>query len=162
LHHENIYYGVGGKKHKEMVLKIAEQMKTTSILDYGCGKGYLAKELPFPIWEYDPAISGKDMPPRPADIVVCTDVLEHIEPDNILAVLADLKRVVKKCGVFVIHTGAAQKTLPDGRNTHLIQQGKQWWKNRLKAFFTLGSIQEKGKELYCVVGPKAQTKSVAA
>ncbi len=67
-----------------------------------------------------------------------------------------------KCGYFIIHTGAAQKTLPDGRNTHLIQQGKQWWKNRLKAFFTVASIQEKGPELYCVLGVKADTKSVAA
>jgi hypothetical protein len=162
LHQENIFYGVGGAKHKETVLKIAEKLGTTSILDYGCGKGFLAKEIPFPIWEYDPAIPGKDAAPRPADLVVCSDVLEHIEPDHLLHVLADLQRVVKKCGFFIIHTGAAQKTLPDGRNTHLIQQGKQWWKNRLKAFFTVGSIQEKGKELYCVVGPKAMSKSVAA
>jgi hypothetical protein len=35
------------------------ELKTTSILDYGCGKGYLAKALPFPIWEYDPAIPEK-------------------------------------------------------------------------------------------------------
>ena len=162
LHKDNIFYGVGGRKYKDTVLKISEKMGTTSILDYGCGKGYLAKELPFPIWEYDPGIPGKDDAPRPADIVVCTDVLEHIEPDNLLAVLSDLKRVVRKVGYFVIHTGPAQKTLPDGRNTHLIQQGKQWWKNRLKAFFHVGSIQEKGKELHCVVAPKAQTKSVAA
>jgi len=162
LHQENIFYGVGGSKHKDTVLKIAEKLGTTSILDYGCGKGFLAKEIPFPIWEYDPAIPGKDAPPRPADLVVCTDVLEHIEPDKILPVLADLKRVVMKCGYFIIHTGAAQKTLPDGRNTHLIQQGKQWWKNRLKAFFTVGNIQQKGQELYCVLGPKASTKSVAA
>ena len=164
LHDDNLFYGVGGAKHKELVLKIADQMKTTSILDYGCGKGRLAEELPFPIWQYDPCIPGKDEAPRPADIVVCTDVLEHIEPDKILPVLADLRRVVKKVGLFVIHMGAAQKTLPDGRNTHLIQQGKQWWANRLKAYFTVGSMQVKGKELYCVVGPKvaSKSKSVAA
>jgi hypothetical protein len=115
------------------------------------------------LWEYDPGIPGKDAAPRPADIVFCTDVLEHIEPDKLLHVLADLARVVKKMGYFTIHTGPAQKTLPDGRNTHLIQEKKQWWKNRLKVFFTVGSIIEKGHELHCVVGPKAKaSKSVAA
>jgi hypothetical protein len=163
LHTENIFYGVGGGKHKDTVLKLSEKMGTTSILDYGCGKGFLAKELPFPIWEYDPAIPGKDAAPRPADLVVCTDVLEHIEPDKILPVLSDLARCVRKVGYFTIHTGPAQKTLPDGRNTHLIQQKKQWWKNRLKAFFEIGMMQEKGLELHCVVAPKVkQGKSVAA
>lgn len=156
LHKENIAYGVGGWKHSKVVLELAKKLDTTSILDYGCGKGYLAKEIPFPIWEYDPAIPGKDGSPRTADLVVCTDVLEHIEPDKILAVLDDLKRVTKKVGYFTIHTGPAQKTLPDGRNTHLIQQKKQWWKNRLKAFFTVGMMKEVGMELHCVVAPKGQ------
>lgn len=154
LHKTNIAFGVGGGKHAETVLKIAEKMGTHSILDYGCGKGYLAKSIPFPIWEYDPAIAGKDESPRPADLVVCTDVLEHIEPDKLLHVLADLKRVTKKVGYFTIHTGPAAKTLPDGRNTHLIQNGKQWWKNRLKAYFQVGMMKEAGPELHVVVAPK--------
>jgi hypothetical protein len=163
MHHDNIFYGVGGGKHKDTILKLSEKLGTTSILDYGCGKGFLAKELPFPIWEYDPGIKGKDEAPRPADIVVCTDVLEHIEPDKILHVLADLKRCVRKVGYFTIHTGPARKQLPDGRNTHLLQKGKQWWKNRLKAFFTVGMMREQGPELFVVVAPKvSQSKSVAA
>lgn len=154
LHKSNVAYGVGGGKHADTVLKIADKLGTHSILDYGCGKGYLAKQIPFPIWEYDPAIPGKDESPRPADVVVCTDVLEHIEPDKLLPVLADLKRVVKKVGYFTIHTGPAQKTLADGRNAHLIQQHRQWWKNRLKAFFQVGKIIESGPELHVVVAPK--------
>lgn len=154
LHQTNLLYGVGGGKHAKVVRELKEKLQADSILDYGCGKGRLAEELGFPIWEYDPAIPGKDIAPRSADLVVCTDVLEHIEPDKILPVLADLRRVTKKVGYFTIHTGPAQKTLPDGRNTHLIQQGRQWWKNRLKAFFTVGMMKEVGPELHCVVTPK--------
>jgi uncharacterized Rossmann fold enzyme len=154
LHHQNIAYGVGGGKHADTVTKLITATGAQSVLDYGCGKGYLAKALPFPIWEYDPAIPGKDESPKPADLVVCTDVLEHIEPDCIMAVLADLQRVVKNVGYFTIHTGPARKTLPDGRNTHLIQQKRQWWKNRLKAFFTVGTIKEVGPELHVIVGKK--------
>jgi hypothetical protein len=154
LHKTNLAYGVGGGKHAPTVLKLAETLKTTSVLDYGCGKGYLAKALQFPIWEYDPAISGKDTPPRPADIVVCGDVLEHIEPDKLLFVLSDLKRCIKKIGYFIIHTGPSTKSLSDGRNAHLIQENKIWWEDKLKKFFKIGQIIEKKPELYCVVGPK--------
>lgn len=153
LHAQNIAYGVGGGKHAPVVLKMAATLKNPSILDYGCGKGYLAKEIPFPIWEYDPAIPGKDASPRPADLVVCSDVLEHIEPDRLPYVLTDLKRVVKHLGYFVIHVGPAAKTLPDGRNTHLIQQPKAWWDAQLSAYFTIGKVFERGAELYYIVAP---------
>jgi uncharacterized Rossmann fold enzyme len=83
LHRDNLAYGVGGGKHAGTVLKLADSIKTTSVLDYASGKGYLAKAIPFPIWEYDPAIPGKQESPRPADLVVCTDVLEHVELDKL-------------------------------------------------------------------------------
>ena len=155
LHRENLAYGVGGERHAATVLKLAENLKTKNILDYGCGKGRLGRAIPWAIAEYDPAVLGKDESPKPADIVVCTDVLEHIEPDKLFVVLDDLRRCVRQVGYFTIHTGAAQKTLPDGRNTHLIQQGRKWWEKRLQKFFEVGKIIEVGAELHCVVGPKA-------
>jgi Protein of unknown function DUF115/Methyltransferase domain len=151
LHHDHVAYGVGGGKYAPEILKIAERIKTHSILDYGCGKGYLAKAIPFPIWEYDPAIPGKQDSPRAADIVVCTDVLEHIEPERLGFVLDDLRRCVKQIGYFVIHTGPARKTLADGRNAHLIQQGVEWWSAQLSAFFQVGKIDELGGSLLRVV-----------
>lgn len=154
LHRENLAYGVGGGKHAKVVTDLVTSLKTTSVLDYGCGKGYLAKALPFPIWEYDPAIPDKSQTPRPADIVVCTDVLEHIEPDRLQFALNDLARCVRKVGYFVIHTGPAAKTLADGRNTHLLQHGEPWWRKKLERFFTVGNIDTVGPELHIVVGPK--------
>ena len=157
LHRENLAFGVGGGKHAPTVLKLAESLKTRSILDYGCGKGYLGKALAeagIPIWEYDPAIPGKDESPRPAELVVASDVLEHIEPERLHLVLDDLRRCVRKVGYFVIHTGPASKKLPDGRNTHLIQHGADWWRKRLADFFEVGKLIKKGQELHAIVGPK--------
>jgi len=154
LHKSNLAYGVGGGKHAPTVLKLAASIKTHSILDYGCGKGYLSKEIPFPIWEYDPAVPGKSASPRPADLVVCTDVLEHIEPEKLPVVLDDIRRCTKQVAYLTIHTGPARKTLPDGRNTHLIQQGKDWWAGELSKYFTVGKMVEVGPELICVVAPK--------
>jgi hypothetical protein len=153
LHKETLSFGVGGGKHADTVQKLSKALSTTSILDYGCGKSYLAKALPFPIWEYDPAIPGKDESPRPADIVVCTDVLEHVEDGKVQYVLGDLRRCVKRCGYFVIHMGPAQKTYADGRNTHLTQRSQTWWEAKLAKFFAVNAVIRKGKALHVVVGP---------
>lgn len=162
LHRENLVYGVGGAKHAKVILKMCEDLKTTSVLDYGCGKGMLAHELPFPIWEYDPAIPGKETPPRPADLVVCLDVLEHVEPDHLIFVIEDLRRVTRKLGYFVIHTTAAKKSYADGRNTHLIQQGKAWWNNELQRFFSILQIKEMPNELHVWVSPNVKAKKKTA
>lgn len=166
LHDENLAYGVGGGRHAETVKKLYKILHKTnefvSVLDYGAGKGYLGKALPFPIFEYDPAIPGKQDSPRPADLVVCTDVLEHIEPDRLAFVLNDLRRCVQQLGFFVVHTGPAGKTLPDGRNTHLIQKDLRWWRKHLEKFFTVAKINKQGMELYVVVAPKAKPKPVQA
>jgi hypothetical protein len=118
----------------------------------------LAKAIPFPIWEYDPAIPTKATPPRAADLVVCTDVLEHIEPECLEAVLIDLHRVVLKIGYFIINTGPARKTYADGRNTHLLQEGRAWWEKRLSKYFKIGKIIEQGPLLIVLVGRKDAIK----
>lgn len=159
LHRENVAYGVGGGRYAETVCRLADSLGTASVLDYGCGKGYLAKamaERGRPIWEYDPCVPGKTESPRPADLVVCTDVLEHIEPDRLGAVLADLARCVRKVGYFVIYLGPSTKTLADGRNSHLIQQEAGWWAATLRKFFFIPpeGIMQRGPTLHVVVGPK--------
>lgn len=160
LHMSNPTYGMGGSKHKDTILKLSKQLNTTSILDYGCGKGMLAKELQFPIWEYDPAVPEKSAEPKPADIVVCTDVLEHIEEDKLMFVLSDLKRCVKQVGYFVISTRKAVKTYANGKNTHNIVKGKDWWNKQLGKYFDIGTIIEKKDELQIVVGIKTKQTEV--
>jgi hypothetical protein len=160
LHGENLFYGVGGGAYADTVKNLVSKLGSQSVLDYGCGKGYLAKALPFPIWEYDPAIPEKSESPRAADIVICTDVLEHIEPEHINAVLDDLARVTKKVGYYVIHTGPAGKTLPDGRNTHLIQRDRAWWESKIAKRFTVGRVMASGPLLHFVVAPRKIPKQV--
>lgn len=158
LHRENLAYGVGAGKHAPIVKKLVGTLKTAdglppSVLDYGAGKGYLQKSLPFPIYQYDPAIPGLEESPRPADLVCCLDVLEHIEPERLIYVLDDLRRCTKQIGYFVINTKPAQKKLPDGRNTHLIQQGRAWWEGQLRQFFTVAKVFDRGAELHVLVSP---------
>jgi len=152
--HQNPIYGILGRKHAGVVLKLADSLKTHGIMDYGCGKGSLGANLPFPIWEYDPAIPGKDKVPRPADLVVCLNVLECVEPAMLDNVLGDLVRCSMKCVFAIIGTGSSDRDLPDGRNSHLIQQGKEWWSAKLNQFFNVGAIFQAGYELHCVLEPR--------
>lgn len=115
----------------------------SELLDYGAGKGRLAAALqaqvrrPLKIHHYDPAIPQWSAVAAPCGFVACIDVLEHIEPDLLDNVLDDLQRVTLGAGVFTIHTGAAMKVLPDGRNAHLIQQPPAWWLPKLLQRFEL-------------------------
>ncbi len=154
LHQDKASFGMGGDKYADLVKRLRASTNSESVLDYGCGKGNLARNLPFPIWEYDPAVSGKEHLPRPADLVICTDVLEHVEQDKIGPVIDDLARCTKRLAYIVIHTGPARKTYADGRNTHLIQQGAKWWRERLEKMFSVAKVQEHGSELHIIAGPK--------
>ena len=126
-HEESANFGALGRRLAPHVRDIAKRIGAHTILDYGCGKRTLEKELGYAINNYDPAIPGCDSPPDPADLVICGDVLEHIEPECLEDVLDDLKRLTKNTIVFLIDTHAANKHLPDGRNAHAIIESPEWW-----------------------------------
>ncbi len=135
LHEENPAYGTQGKCYIDDVIKLASMFRTQDILDYGCGKSTLSLNLPFRINQYDPAIPKYANPPREADIVVCTDVIEHIEPWCLEEVLNDIERLTRKACFISGSIVAAKKFLPDGRNAHLIQKPARWWMNQLWDLF---------------------------
>lgn len=133
-----------GHKYANSVRDLALSIGALSVLDYGCGKqtlrAALPEYLPFDWFQYDPAIPEFEAEPDPADLVVCTDVLEHIEPECLQPVLDHMRSLTQKATFIVIHTGKASKTLPDGRNAHLIQEGPRWWLNALDDRWTLDSL----------------------
>lgn len=140
MHADPRGYGTRGDKWAAYVAGMANEVFATSILDYGCGQGSLGRAMRasgWPVTDYDPAIKGKDAPPEPADLVVCTDVLEHVEPDCIDAVLDDLKRVTRKRAFIVVSLVPAGKDLPDGRNAHILLQPREWWAEKLAHRFEL-------------------------
>jgi hypothetical protein len=151
LHKDREDYGVGGHKYARHVQDLARATGASTILDYGCGKRTLEKALGYSIENYDPAIPGLDATPEPADIVVCTDVLEHIEVECLAAVLDDLKRVTKDTILLTVATRPAKKILADGTNAHKIIQNARWWLPKLMDRFTLINFAGNEGEFFAIL-----------
>ena len=155
FHEATPEYGTSGTKYVDHVLSMAAQLKTQDILDYGCGKATLQKGIPFPIQNYDPFMPEYVKRPHPAAMVVCTDVLEHIEPASLREVLIDLQSLTIQALFLQVATRPAMKFLPDGRNAHLIQQPASWWLPQLLQHFDLQSFQNNGGEFLALLTPIA-------
>lgn len=155
LHAENEDYGSGSWRHAQKVLDLRRDTESETVLDYGCGKGALKMALGNPEWmrEYDPAVAGKDERPQIADLVICTDVLEHIEPELLDNVLLHIVRVTAKAALLIIATRPAKKTLADGTNAHKIIENAEWWRTKLEEKFFLLSFDSNGAELSAIVTP---------
>ena len=160
--HENPAYGVASLHFAPLVAQIYKQGGCQSICDYGAGKkrllGALAKHgvNPEDYYPFDPAFPEYGLP-KPADLVVCIDVLEHVEPPFIQSVLLDLKKVVRRLGVFTIHSGPAGKSLDDGRNAHLTQEPASWWLPKICEHFEPVQLQLHelmGRGFWVIVRPK--------
>jgi hypothetical protein len=159
LLHQNPNYGSVSISFAPTVKKLLEEFQATSLSDYGAGKQNLWKELQrlgveLDYRPYDPAFPEYGEP-RPADMVCCIDVLEHIEPDYLDNVLEDLGSITVRYGFFSIHTGPAMKHLSDGRNAHLIQKPSSWWLPRLCERFEVDLLHKTRGGFYVVVSPRA-------
>lgn len=136
LHRASPDFGGFGSKWRARIEKIVRRYGCRSVLDYGCGKATLALKG-FDLRRYDPAIPDYAGLPEPADLVVCTDVLEHVEPEHLDDVLDHLRSLTLRVGFLTIGTRLSDKTMPDGRNAHLILEPMYWWLARLGARWTV-------------------------
>ena len=158
LLHEAGRYGTHGESYAPLVGPFIDKLEVEHVLDYGCGSRLsLAKGLrgnvnrSFKYQAYDPCVEAFAGPPIPAQMVCCIDVLEHIEEDHIEGVLDHLRELTQEIGFFSISTGPAKKTLPDGRNAHVLQRPAEWWLPRLMCRFDLRTFQVTGDDQFYVV-----------
>lgn len=133
--HTSTKFGTSGHRYAQKILQIIKLHNIKSLLDYGAGKCTLAKEMQLldcnlKIISYEPT-NPNLIEKAPCDLVVCLDVLEHVEPNLLDNVLDDISGLTKQIAFFSIPTGPASAILQDGRNAHLIQEDLNFWLKKI-------------------------------
>lgn len=141
-----VYMGNFTIYHASRIKLFLEKFNCKTILDYGSGKGeqYYKDNLHVNYFNnilpslYDPGVKDLNVLPNGTfDLVICTDVLEHI-PENLLpSVVNEIYSKANKCVYLGINnTKHGISNLPDGRCVHLTTKRGEWWINKLKPLAT--------------------------
>jgi hypothetical protein len=147
------FSGLGAHQYADLLKDIVARHACTTMLDYGCGKGRQYTEpmsaeygfmeptyfLPFigitSVFKYDPGVpefSAEPISGWKFDLVMCTDVLEHIPAQDIPWVLDRLFSSASKVVFAAVDTRPAKKTFDDGTNTHVCLQSEDWWADQFE------------------------------
>ena len=134
------------------LMSLVKENNCKTLLDYGCGKAIpydknRCKEvdLRHPIQKlcnlksfdlYDPAYEKyATLPDKKYDIVVCTDVLEHIAEQDIDYVLTEILSRSKKIVFLNISCQPALKHFKEGKfkgkNVHISVFDPSWWGHKI-------------------------------
>jgi hypothetical protein len=134
------------------LMSLVKENNCKTLLDYGCGKAIpydkdRCKEvdLRHPIQKlcnlksfdlYDPAYEKyATLPDKKYDIVVCTDVLEHIAEQDIDYVLTEILSHSKKIVFLNISCQPALKHFKEGKfkgkNVHISVFDPSWWGHKI-------------------------------
>ena len=141
-------YGCSSSKWATSIIDLAKQFGIKTILDYGCGKGLL-RTLgdSYDVTLFDPFV--EEFKQRPKDnyqLVICTDVMEHTEPQFTNEIISDIFYYSNYLVFFNIAVTPAVKTLPDGRNTHINLKSINEWTKILLKYFNLINVSKQFNE----------------
>ena len=142
-YHNKRPWGGAIRGKAQMLNKYMIMSGAKSLLDYGCGRSDLKKELqatygnfPYILNEYEPGIPELAGDPPVSDAVISRDVVEHVEPAKIDNVI---KHIHDKCNMWTWHKiclRAATGAFPGGeQNLHLTIKPGFWWLQKFEPYF---------------------------
>lgn len=140
MHNNDISYGTSSVEFLSELCLVIDYLKPKVVLDYGCGKGILITRLKeiYPgieFYGYDPAIEQrKILPVEKADLVINTDVLEHIPEESLPDVIKQIANISTKV-FFNLHHALAAAILQNGENAHCTVKPPFWYYNLFKDYF---------------------------
>ena len=145
-HKQNPTHWIGESlgEYKYQIWDVIKRNNVKTVLDYGCGKAHFHKLLfnnrrtpgapNINITGYDPAyLPFSNRPKEKFDLVLCIDVMEHVQEDQIDNVLKDIFSFSDKI-FFTITCYEATQTLLNGKNAHYTIKEPDWWKEKLKPY----------------------------
>tara|TARA_E500000178_G_scaffold139094_1_gene138809 strand:+ start:183 stop:791 length:609 start_codon:yes stop_codon:yes gene_type:complete len=139
-----------------IIRDIVIRYKINSLIDFGCGKAHFyfnklklkdkitkQKKIYKNVTDYwgikdyvlyDPGvIEFSKFPNSQKDLVICTDVMEHIPSQDTIKLLTDIYELANKAVFFAIEiNNVSNKTLSDGRDVHINLREKEEWNEIFK------------------------------
>lgn len=121
-------------------LIVKHKLRSPSVLEYGSGRRTFARTMEWAmphvrVYEYDPGVPELDRLPDSDlqfDLVLCTDVMEHVEEQFVVPTLNRLFHYTRHAAIFNIACNPAKSLLPDGRNAHITVKPSAWWRERIE------------------------------
>ena len=126
------------------ILELIQMTQSTTLLDYGCGKGnqWTNNILPVTPTLYDPAVPEHENKPNGQfDGVISTDVMEHIPEEQIPQVFQEISQYATRFAFLAIATDPAIAVLPNGENAHCTLKPLEWWVDTWKEHTTNKDLQ---------------------
>jgi len=136
--------GYGGTNHGDRATAQVLEWQPRFVVDFGCGRNDFIRDLrrrgidglgvDFAFEEADVLAPMHAVPLASsiADVVTSFDALEHLLPEDVDPVLAEMHRVARPGGrfIFSICTRPSRITV-DGENLHPTVQPQSWWIDRI-------------------------------
>ena len=139
IHLTDAGYGKTSEELVSQIARYARELSVSSVLDFGCGKSktvdLIGKLLNCKVYRYDPAIvEYSKLPVSKSDLVINTDVLEHLDIHEVDYLLSDIAAITQNA-YFNISTRPAVKLLSNGENAHATVRSKIWWECKIREYF---------------------------
>ncbi|NRQ14613.1 class I SAM-dependent methyltransferase [Ensifer sesbaniae] len=140
--HAREKYGASSEKQIDFITPWLKELgPINTILDFGCGQSqlvdWLARDFGAQAFRYDPAIEQfNQFPVDKADVVINTDVLEHIPLEDVDGFIARIASISEKV-FFNISNIPAVAILPNGENAHCTVEPPEWWAEQLAKHFAV-------------------------
>jgi 2-polyprenyl-3-methyl-5-hydroxy-6-metoxy-1,4-benzoquinol methylase len=146
------FAGLSVLNHVKSIKALASSVGAETLLDFGCGRGD-AYRSPFKIHHqlglprsavtlYDPAFRPSSaLPTGKYDLVICSDVLEHLVPEETDEFITRLFGYARKA-VWASHCSRPAKKFFPGtdKNLHTCVQPHEWWEEKFIRLRT-GSVK---------------------
>jgi len=144
LHRDSAHFGCTGWKYAgpDIIALLEKRAYIETVLDFGAGKGRLGQNVKDSGWSgkwvnYDPGMPEYgELPACQFDLVITTDVLEHVEIEHLGTILKTLGSLTKKVLYNFISCVDTGKYFADGpykgKDLHMIVKSPKWWREQFQ------------------------------
>jgi len=150
MHEDPLMFGGDTTKmYVKQINELITKFNVSSILDYGCGKGfqYTRDRIHHEHFNsimpalFDIGVSDyQHLPSGTFDAVISIDVLEHIPEIQLEYVLKQIYSKATKCVFLGIHTHKATKHFANGDNVHCTIHPVEWWIELVSKYATVHTV----------------------